>query len=208
MILATMFDNLALAYLLGHCSDSACASKFVRVYLPGVMYFGLCAGIECLRRSPLMSFNQEVKDVGTGASLGIILYTVIHELAPEMTSDIQWVSGLTLIVAFLFAPWFLSFVKSKEKQPAKDYTMPLKQKLCTYLGVGAVIIAVSHLADQEVLPAKYAVPALAGMGTGMLTWSLLLEAYDHGERSGLNKAQECKKLTSAENKKPELTFKL
>jgi len=101
-IVATAFDNLALAYMLGHCSTD-CASRFVRVFLPGGLYFVVCASVAW--------YNDEEHDVhpwlerlGPGAKIGIILYTVLFELAPEMTADKLWVSVVALVAAVGLAP--------------------------------------------------------------------------------------------------------
>ena len=195
IIIATAFDNLALAYLLGHCRDESCASVFVRVYLPGILYFVLCASLaaaekiapelwDTIQELPIGCgcFDLQLKEIGTGAQLGIILYTVMHELAPEMASDKAWVSAIALSVAFVLAPCLLVRIEAWEEgnKSAASGGIPFWPKIFAYLLVAGMIIAVSYFSEQDVLPAESVVPALAAMGTGMLTWGLLLNARERG----------------------------
>ena len=126
-IAATSFDNMALAYLLGHCaspsavpSTEECASAFQRVYLPGILYVGICICFTFLRQR-IEGMSLYLHNLGTGAQIGIILYTVISELAPHMESDELWVEGVAILCALFVAPLLhnaLERISEKKEQSA------------------------------------------------------------------------------------------
>jgi len=131
-IIATAFDNVALAYLLGARSERDGLSKGLYVYTPGAIYVGLCLMVMRLKTG----LEGNLKLFSEGATVGVILYTAVIELAPHMVENTTppptppsqsaplpssepleaWVSAVSLFTMLVVAPAMHIAVSSWEKR--------------------------------------------------------------------------------------------
>ena len=153
-IAATVFDNMALAYILGNCTGDECASTFTRVYLPGILYFATCAAVSRLLDGTLGGTNDgPLQSLAVGALIGVMSYIIVVELASEMQSSVAWVEGTTILVGFGIAPLLYILVTAWEDGQTISIRAIRKAVAAIYVGyaVAIVIGLLGHVPLRTVL---------------------------------------------------------
>lgn len=130
MIVATALDNLSLAYVMG--ARSAGEDKLLYVYAPGIIYAAAC--LICMKLKPNAPEGWE--QLGSGAVVGVVMYTAVIELAPHMVYDIAldalatnstqtttktrgvatWASGVAVFAMVFAAPALHAAVSAVESK--------------------------------------------------------------------------------------------
>jgi hypothetical protein len=125
MVIATMFDNAALAYLLGsraHTIDINGGELDMYLYVPGSVYFAIMA---IMRIPPLQGWAKTLEKYNyfAGFVMGIVLFTAVIELAPHIVEQKEVDKGLTaaaLACMFVGAPLLLLFLKRYAGEDEED----------------------------------------------------------------------------------------
>ena len=119
-IMATAFDNMALAYMLGARCALNNGDETVYVYMPGVLYVVIGWLVTYLRpHAPILP--ELLTRLYNGSELGIIIYTSVVELAPHIVeNDTTWVSATALAMMIIVAPLLHNTLERYTRGDKKD----------------------------------------------------------------------------------------